>query len=194
MSLSGLWFICTIVSAQPGNRIQGNVHAASAKNFVCSGTQGYLFSVNDLAIGRGTRGQQIWSFPESSNYPYKPLGTAFLVAPDLLLSAGSLIDWHKSMELVWIPVQFLNRQVPDTSVFLVSSVKASAFTGVRGGDENFMLLQLQRKTELPSFALNFAPIIPSRDLRCCMDNGTLQPLSIEADEGIRSLFVAEKFP
>lgn len=194
VGLTGLWFISTELAAQPGKRIQGNVPASSARVFAYSGTQGYLFSAKDLVIGRGARGQLSMSFREGTDYPFEPLGTAFLVAPDLLLSAGNIIKASTPGGLFWIPVRFLERQVPDSVVFPVAAIQALSYTGIRGSDENFALLQLARSSGLPPFNVDFSPLKAIQPLRCCMDDGTLESVHIEADEGTRSLFVSEQFP
>ena len=192
--LSALLFLGADISAQPGKRVQVHLKASAAKGLQYSGTQGYLFPLRALETVRNRQGLRTCTFSATVDYPFEPLGTAFLVAPDLLLSAGNIMEGNTAGGLVWIPVQFLARQVSDSVVFPVSGIRAQSFTGVRGSDENYALLQLGKNAALPIFTLNFSTLKAGQSLRCCMDDGTLQPVNIEADEGIRSLFVTEQFP
>jgi len=192
--LSALLLLSADISAQPGKRVQGNSKTSAAKVFQYSGTQGYLFSGRAFAIVRNMQGISKFSFSASADYPFEPLGSAFLVAPDLLLSAGNIIEENAVGGLVWIPVQFLARQVSDSLVFPVSGIIAHSFSGVRGSDENYALLQIDRMSGLPAFKLNFGASPFHHHLSCCMDDGTRQDLSVMSDEGTKSMFMAEQFP
>lgn len=163
----------------------------------CTGTTGYLYPAE--AFKPPAFGVWRWNegYSSAKQHPYKPLGTAFLVAPDLLLTAGSSL--HRSaltsgQALVWIPAAALGSPIPDSSVFRIASVRAEAWTGVRGMDENYALLQIDRPSGMPAFKLNFGASPFHLLLSCCMDDGTRQDLSVLADEGTKSLFLAEQFP
>lgn len=152
-----------------------------------TGTTGYIFTEQALALNQsGRRGST------TINFPYQPLGAAFLVAPNLILGAGMHASGMHKERCFWIPAQDLSKQIPDTAIYEVMPMVQS-FTGLRGIDENYALWKLKRTTTLPVFSIAFAPLKLGDELRVCMDDGTFESITIAADEGEKSVFIEEQF-
>lgn len=175
-----------------GRAQSGNQPAGSNPVVQFKGTTGYIFTEQALALMRSNIGTAKTDFSSSLDFPYRPLGAAFLIAPNLIIGAGMHAAGMEQERCFWIPAQLLSGKVSDSSMYEVLPVVQS-YTGSRGIDENFALWKLKRTAEFPVFSLAFTPLKMGVVLQVCMDNGTLQPVTIKADEGEKSVFVEEQF-
>jgi hypothetical protein len=156
------------------------------------GTTGYIFTEQALLLMRNGKGTSAADFNNTLDFPYRPQGAAFLIAPNLLMGAGMHVAEIQKERCFWIPAQLLSAQISDSCIYEVMSV-AYSYSGSRGIDENFALWKLKRTAPLPVFPLALGPLKMGDVLQVCMDNGTLQPVTIKADEGEKSVFIEEQF-
>lgn len=157
-----------------------------------TGTTGYIFTEQAIALMRKSKGTAAADFGNAPDFPYRPLGAAFLIAPNLLMGAGMNVTEIQKERCFWIPAQRLSAEVFDTFMYEVLPV-AQAYSGSRGIDENYAMWKLKRTAALSVFSMALAPIKMGDVLQVCMDNGTLQPVTIKADEGEKSVFLEEQF-
>jgi hypothetical protein len=157
-----------------------------------TGTTGYIFTKQALVRMRSDKGTVAADVHHTPDVPYQPQGAAFLIAPNLLIGAGMKVAEIQQEQCFWIPSHFLSKQIPDSAIYEVRPL-VHAYTGLRGIDENYALWQLKRTAILPIFNIAFTPIKLGDELHVCMDDGTLQPITIGADEGEKSVFIEEQF-
>lgn len=160
----------------------------------CNGTIGYLVPVSAV---RHNEANKCWQLNPGFDFTREAAGMAFLVAPDLLLSAGSNIgaDFLKlHADLLWIPADAGYLCIPENNIYPVAEVISRDYTGVRGIDANYALLRLSRVAPKPIFTVKVGLETLQQPLWCCLGERQNIDISVLSDEGVRSFFIKEQFP